>query len=314
MYICYVDEAGCPGALPHATSSVQPCLVLAGLLLPQDSLVNVTNEFLSLKARFNPSTVAGKKKHFLDTAKDEIKGSDLRRDIRKPSRNRRRAVFGFIDKVLEILERYDAKIIARIYVKSPGAPFNGRAVYAASIQNFCACFQKYLEEKNSSGLIVADSRTPAQNSVISHSIFTQKFQIGGDPYGRLMEMPMFGHSENHVPLQITDILCSSILSPMATNACCTGHITSIHVHPMDALIQARYADRVRRLAYRYHDHDVRRWRGGVTLIDAIAHRPQSVLFATRDDEARPPALTHPPLSVRVNAARSEGADLIVPAP
>jgi len=277
MHLCYVDEAGCPGALPSATSNVQPVLVMAGLILPSSNLSRLTNNFLVQKVRFNPK-MRPKTGHYLDSAKEEIKGADLRNDIRKSGRNRRRVVLRFIDKTLDLLEESDARILARVYVKAPAQPFDGRAVYSASIQRLCSNFQHFLSTGESHGLVIADSRTPAQNSNVSHSIFTQKFSLDGDPYGRLIEMPMFSHSENHIALQITDILCSSILFPMATSTYCTGHVTSIHVHPADELIRTHFAERIKTLAYRYQEGG--KWQGGLTVNDSIGHRPGTLMVRT----------------------------------
>lgn len=275
MYFCYVDEAGCPGALPSPTSPVQPCLVICGLIIPAESLGPLTNQFLQLKCRFDPSIRRGTR-HFLDTTKKELKGSELRKEIRTTGRNRRRYVFNFLDKVLDLLESFDAKLIARVYIKKPGDPFNGRAVYASSIQSICYGFEKFLSAKDSRGLIIADSRTPALNSVVAHSIFTQKFQVGGDFYPRILEMPTFGHSENHVPIQISDFLCSALLVPMAHDVYCRTHILSAHIHDRDALIRERYAERLRALSYRYQEGG--RWKGGITVNDAIANKSAAALF------------------------------------
>lgn len=275
MHLCYVDEAGCPGALPSPTSQVQPSLVLCGLIIPAQNLGNLTNRFLQLKCRFDPSIRRGTR-HFLDTAKKELKGSDLRREIRTSGRNRRRYIFSFLDDVLNLLEETDAKLLARIYIKKPGDPFDGRAVYASSIQQICNGFERHLSENDSTGLIIADSRTPALNSVVSHSIFTQKFQVAGDCYPHILEMPTFGHSENHIPIQITDIVCSALLTPMANDVYCQGHIKNIHVHGRDTHTRERYALRLRSLGYRYMDSG--KVRGGITVNDAIAHRSASELF------------------------------------
>lgn len=275
MYFCYVDEAGCPGALPSPTSPVQPSLVLCGLVIPAENLGRITNQFLQLKCRFDPS-IRRDIRHFLDTTKKELKGSDLRKEIRTTGRNRRRYIFGFLDSVLALLEESNAQLIARIYVKNPGAPFNGRAVYASSIQQICSNFQHLLVTRDSLGMIIADSRTPALNSVVAHSIFTQKFQVGGDCYPRILEMPTFGHSENHVPIQISDFICSALLVPMANDVYCRGHIESFHIHDRDALIRHRYAERVRALGYRYLEQG--RWKGGITVNDAIAQRSAAALF------------------------------------
>ena len=50
---------------------------------------------------------------------------------------------------------------------------------------------------------------------VSHSIFTQKFSPAARNYQRLVELPTFGHSENHAGLQICDIVCSALLFPIA---------------------------------------------------------------------------------------------------
>ena len=225
MHICYIDEAGCPGMLPAANSMVQPVLVLTALFVPQEHLSKLTRDFLLLKRQFNPNLTNGST-HWLDIAKCEIKGSDLRSSIRNSGRNRRRAVFGFLDRTIDLLLECEAKFVARIYIKGPAKPFDGKAVYTSSVQNLCSCFQSYLNHKDSHGFVIADSRTAALNSNVSHSIFTQKFKTSGDAYNRILDMPTFGHSENHVPIQITDFLASTILSPMATHIYCAGHITA----------------------------------------------------------------------------------------
>lgn len=275
MHLCYVDEAGCPGALPSATSSVQPVLVIAALFVPQSQLALLTRDFLQLKRHFNPG-LAPASSPWLDLAKNEIKGADLRRDLRVAGRNRRRGVNGFLDRVLRLLEQANCRLVARIYIKGPGGPFNGRAVYTSSVQALCTSFQHFLTVQDSRGFMVADSRTPALNSVVSHSIFTQKFKSTGDAYDRILEMPTFGHSENHIALQITDLLCSSILSPMATSTFCPGHITSVHVHARDEDIRKLYANRIKALCYRYNDG--LRPKGGLTVNDAIGQRQGGLMF------------------------------------
>lgn len=289
MYICYVDEAGCPGALPSSTSQVQPALVLAGLIVPQINLRTLTEGYMRLKLEFNPN-IRGRRRvqHWLDIVKQEIKGADLRAAVRSGNRNRRRAVFGFLDKVLTLLEASDANLTARIYIKKPGGQFRGRPVYAASMQAMCHVFQHLLQEKHSSGIIVADHRTASLNSMVAHSIFTQKFRQGGDAYPKILEMPTFGHSENHAPLQITDLLCSSILCPMATSTYCEGHVNSCHVRPQDHLLRERYANRLRTLSYKFIEGG--RTRGGITVHDAIAQRGPSGMYLIRSAQTASPAI------------------------
>lgn len=274
MYVFYIDEAGCPGALPSATSDVQPLLVLTGMILKQDCLQTLTRDFLTLKRQFSPHIPLN---HELDIAKHEMKGADLRKDIRSGNRNVRRRAVGFIDDVLRILERNDVKFLTRIYVKNPGQPFDGKAVYTSSVQELCSGFQYFLIEKADQGIVVADSRTPSLNSLVSHSIFTKKFQQRGDSYNRILEMPLFGHSENHAMIQIADFISSTLLYPIASHVYCTGHITSVHVNPKDQDIRTRYALRLKALSYRFMDNG--RMRGGITVADAIAKNSASLMFA-----------------------------------
>jgi hypothetical protein len=66
---------------------------------------------------------------------------------------------------------------------------------------------------NDRGVVIADSRVPGQNVNVAHSVFTQKYRATGDPYPRILEVPVFGHSNNHVGLQLADVVGSALLAP-----------------------------------------------------------------------------------------------------
>ena len=243
------------------------------MILHKDHLVSLTREFLALKRQFNPGIPV---RYEMDIARHEVKGADLRRDIRKGTRNARRYVQGFVDKVIALLETHGVRFVSRIYIKKPGVIFDGRATYTASVQGIFESFQEFLSEHKSLGFVVADSRTPHLNSIVSHSIFTQKFRAKGDPYNLILEMPVFGHSENHAMLQIADFISSTLLYPIATNVYCAGHVKSVHVHPKDKLIKERYALRLRKMTYRYFDG--KRTKGGITIVDAISKLGPQKIF------------------------------------
>jgi hypothetical protein len=154
---------------------------------------------------------------------------------------------------------------------------NGVAVFGSSMQAVCGYFQQYLGELDQFGWVVADSRTPTDNAAVAMSIFTQKFKVEGDEYGRVLEMPTFGHSQNHVGLQIADLLGSALLFPMATYRYCSGHVRNVHVDPAFSTLVSRYGLRLRRLQYRFRDDEGRR-RGGITVNDRISQRSGAVLF------------------------------------
>ena len=282
MYFCYVDEAGCTGNIPHYTSDVQPIFALCGLIIPETAIFDITQEFLALKRTFNPS-YANSLSHDLDIVKFEIKGAeDLRKPIRKTNRNNARRSIGFLDKLLLILDAYNCKIIPNIYIKSPEHLVNSVSLYARSIQEINKHFQQYLAEHSGRGITIADSRSYDLNIKVSHSIFTQKFKASGDAYPNIIEMPVYGHSDNHVAIQITDILCSALLFPIASHVYCSGYIQSVHVHPKYEKLKIRYADRLKDLSYRYRDGY--RYKGGITVVDKLHGRASNEFFSSDNSD------------------------------
>jgi hypothetical protein len=276
LHLCYVDEAGCTGNLPSTTSQVQPIFVLCGLIVPETSIVSLTHDFLQLKRTFNPALSASLE-HDLDIITYEIKGAeDLRKPIRRKNRNAARRAIGFLDKVLLILEKHECQIIPNIYIKSPTVEFNSTALYARSVQFITNHFQAYLDESCSSGMLVADSRNHDLNIRVSHSIFTQKFKASGDLYPRVLEMPVYGHSDNHAAIQITDILCSALLFPIASYVYCSGHINNVHVNPKYKRLKDRYASRLKEMSYRYKRGAY--YCGGITVKDTLGKQNSNAFF------------------------------------
>lgn len=103
--LCYIDEAGCTGILPFPTSPIQPVFVISALFIEQKHIIPITKEFLALKWKYFPGKFSGIV-HDLDAMTVEIKGSDLRRDIRKGNRNERNHAYSFIDEVFDLLDKY----------------------------------------------------------------------------------------------------------------------------------------------------------------------------------------------------------------
>lgn len=276
MQIAYIDESGCTGAVPHPASSIQPLLVVGAIFVDASDLPELTRAFLNIKERFYPlSASAGKP--FLDRVLVEIKGADLRNDIRHGRRPRRRTAIGFLDQLIGILEDYRAKMVARVWIKGIGLAVNGTSVYTASVQAVYRYFQSYVTGLNDRGVVIADGRSKAKNVKVAHSIFTQKFQQGGDEYNRILEMPTFGNSENHAALQITDLLCSALFFPIAAFSYCLGHVNNVHVSGNYRVLKDRYGPRLLPLQHRYQD-DNGRWQGGIVVSDAIQGRPSVLMF------------------------------------
>lgn len=215
-------------------------------------------------------------RHLLDDVLTEIKGANLKAMIRE-SHRKRRIAFRFYTDLLNLLETNDARIFGRVWVKQIGVPLDGRAVNTFSIQAMCRTFQNMLEDRDDEGLMVIDSSTPGLNAMVSHSIFTQRFQAAGDRYERLIEMPTFGHSKNHVGLQIADIIASGLITPIAGYTYCTADMTGVHVHARYREIKQRYASRLRVLQYRYQDA-TGTWCGGYTVSDPLGQKHGGHLF------------------------------------
>lgn len=276
MHFCFADEAGCTGNLPSATSNIQPVLVLTGLILDQTCLCSLTHDFLQYKKLFFPKTLSASA-HFLDWMKEEIKGSDLRAATCSPDHQKSRHAFTFLLRIIDLLEKNGGRIIGRIWIKPVGAPFNGRAAYTSSIQALCGYFQNYLSFSQDWGMVIADSRDASGNTNVSHSVFTQKYASSGDRYDRLLETPVFGHSNNHVGLQLADLMCSAIVFPLAVYTYCTGYVTNVPVRPGYVNMQKLLGKRLKELQYRYLDKE-NRWQGGLVVSDPVGNRSGGLLF------------------------------------
>ena len=275
--LCFIDEAGDLGVLGHPPAlNDQPVLAIAGLFVDAARLKSLTHDYLNLKYRFYPD-LNYRSTRRLDRILPEIKGADLRKHAtRGNARNNRRAI-GLLDRLMSLLRRHEVRLVARIWVKAPGSQFEGTAVYTSSIQGLCTYFEHYLKERDSTGLCIADSRTKSRNLRVSHSIFTQKF--GAVPnYERLVELPTFGHSDNHAGLQICDIVCSGLLYPIACFAYCTGHVNNVHVQPGASRLRSRYGQQLKELQHRYQYGG--RYVGGVTVADHLNQRSGALMFGS----------------------------------
>jgi len=284
--VCYVDESGDTRPLPVGNETITPTCVIAGVVVEQAALSNLTREFLELKCNWFPNLMPRGTSR-LSRMLVEIKGADLRRAMRDDAKRRnRRHALGFLDAFITLLEDFDAKLIGRIWIKVPGQPIAETALYTSSLQAICGYFQHRLESSESEGIVIADSRSPGKNTDVSHSIFTQKFKYAGDEYDRILEMPTFGHSDNHAGIQIADLLCSALLFPMATSAFCTGHIDSVHVQSDFEILRRRFGARLNRLQHRYQDEDGR-YRGGITVDDRLGKQRGGKLFWVDSTDAAP---------------------------
>jgi len=231
-------------------------------------------KFLQLKKKFHPALAKPEVK-LSDLITHEIKGSDLRKNVRDASRNRRRAVFSMIADTLSLLEDSNAKVVGEIHVKGhdPLRPW----VYAEVVARIAEQFEAQLRAAETPGAMILDARTKVKNVPSVHRMTTERFRAGGNPYPGLVESPVFGHSDAHVGLQIADLLASALLFPMACFAYSHSLIDNVHLNDRYGEIRGRFAARLRLLEHRYAGPDGRH-AGGVVVRDNLNNQPSLLLY------------------------------------
>lgn len=279
MHLCYVDESGDAEPLRSALPDSAPVFVLVGVTVPEQRVNDLTWDYLKLKKELNPS-LAKSSVRLSELVEYEMKGSKLRADFRKDGgRNVRRRAFRAIDQVFTLLERHNCQLVGKIVVKvpDPESPPVERAVYSQAIAEMAESFQSQLAAAGTSGMMVLDARTKVKNTPSVMGITTRRFRTGGSQFPNLVESPVFGHSDTHVPLQIADIIASAVLFPIACVEYCGDLAWNTHPHPRYRQVKERYGELLQRLEYRYTTADGNR-RGGFQVIDPVDHRPTHLLF------------------------------------
>lgn len=274
MKICYLDESGgfeIAGSSPGAT----PLMALLGLIVDHEAVNALTRSFLQLRQRYYPSAPAAGKPS-LDAILYELKGSDLRKNI-KGGRNARRRTIRFLQELVDLLIAADAKIVGRVWIKAIGTGLDPRTTYTFAVQDIAAHFEHYLQVNDELGILLCDARSPASDVLVGHSVFTQKHKAIGDAIPHIVEAPVFGRSQNYAGIQIADLLVSAIVFPSAAQVYCAGHGASPHQSPKYEEMRVALRSKVKRLRYGYQDA-TGKWRGGIVVSDGVAQRPSGELF------------------------------------
>lgn len=278
MKTCYIDESGDGQTIgPTTHDRITPVVSIVGVIIESSDLSAISREFIELKKEFFPRLSPRKQdQHWVLR---EIKGSSLVGALRPGStRNEKRHTLRFLDSTLSLLESYDAKLVGRVWVKKMATPFTEMNTYTSSIQSICGYFENHLTTSNKKGMVICDHRSPELDSYVSHSIYTQRFALAGDPYAHILEMPTFGHSQNHVGLQLTDIVVSAIISPIA----CSSYLDSIlpsniHVRGgVGQMLKNAFGLRLRGLQYMYPTASG--IRGGIVVSDPNTFKSSRFLF------------------------------------
>lgn len=252
-------------------------MVIAGLVIDASRIPPLTRDFLAFKRRFFPGRFT--RGPALDHVLTEVKGSEVLQMTRSDSRNKRRQADFICSELLDLIEEYECRVIGRVWVKEAGKLLKPEATYCYAVQDIALHFSQYLLRENSTGLLIADGRSRSLNLPVAHSIFTQKWRTGGDPYPPLLEVPLFAHSDNHVGLQIADLIASTLVFPMAASAY-GAPARSTHSSSRYRAVRERHGERLRAQQYRYRD-ETGRWRGGLVVSDPAGKRSGSLLFGQK---------------------------------
>jgi hypothetical protein len=273
MHVCYIDEAGNDQVL--STADAPPVLAIAGLTLAEARLKDFTWRFLNLKKKFNPSLCSGK---LTDVIRTEIKGADLRSDLRSGSRRRRTRAIAILDDVVDLIEDCGATLVGQVWVKADGTGVPD-GFYPDAIAGMAADMQAMLAAADSRGLMILDARTKWKNVPSVNGITTRRFRSGGDPLSCMIESPVFGHSDTHVALQVADLVASALIFPMACAVYCQDLQGNVHAHHSAyADLHERYGPRLLALEHKYVNSDGYR-KGGIQVRDKRNQQPRHLLYS-----------------------------------
>ncbi len=115
MKICFVDEAGDPGALAGSPQpNDQPVLVIGGLFIDTADLTTFTTDFLALKHGYFPNLPYLSNRP-LDRILPEIKGAEIRRNATRGNARQRHHAYGLLDRIMSLLQRLEVRLVARIW-------------------------------------------------------------------------------------------------------------------------------------------------------------------------------------------------------
>ena len=251
-------------------------MVILGVVVEASAVPALTRDFLALKRMYFPGRYASGRA--LDHILVEIKGGEILQMTRSGSRNLRRQAEQVRKESLAVLIAHDCRVIGRVWIKESGKAMDPTASNCYAVQDLSRHFCEYLTARGDSGVVMADGRSHTMNLRVAHSIFTQKWRTGGDPYATLSEVPLFAASDNHAGLQIADMVASTLVFPMAAAAYAPARPGNPHSSVRYADVRATFGAQLRSLQHRYRDENGR-WRGGIVVSDPVGGRSGTHLFS-----------------------------------
>src|SRR5690606_22367569 len=118
----------------------------------------------------------------------------------------------------DLLESENIRLIGKAWTKCDNQTLDMNNAYGMGMQDFAKAFNHYLSVQGREGVIIADSRTHESNIRVAHSIHTQKYRSGADPYPNISEVPIFAASDNHAGIQVADMVATALFFPSVVAA------------------------------------------------------------------------------------------------
>jgi hypothetical protein len=133
-------------------------MVISGRMLDAGATPGLTRDYLALKRRYFPRRFnTGLAR---DDVPHELKGNEVLQMTRSDSRDKRRQAWRIRHALLDLVQRYDGKVVGRIWVKRPGKRLKPGATYCYAAQDIAKHFSQYLIEQSSTGDALVKKWTP----------------------------------------------------------------------------------------------------------------------------------------------------------
>lgn len=180
------------------------------MILPLARWRDYDREYLYLKREFFRDEIDRSSKD--DTAW-EIKGSAL--IAPRNSASDRNKVFCY--RVLDLIQRFDGRIIGVTFLKSLKNPLARVSMYTKGLQILAERFDIFLRESNAEGMMIVDSRMAhtRKGGGLDYAVAQSylSFVFGNDQgrqMKRLIEAPLFADSKLTAGLQIADVVAALV--------------------------------------------------------------------------------------------------------
>lgn len=277
MWVLYLDEIGDCGLHNPTDPGSSPIFGLGGIAIPVNQLRALAAAYHGLKRTLYRPELEALAKEATELTGDPPKGqeqrwrqrikaagfNDLPRGqwarveryevkgktlasptvLASPSAERRAIRFG--QRVLGSLPPLGGHVFARTRLKRPPlAGHDSHAFYGRVAQELLGVFHRFLESRQSSGIVVVDERERSQNCMLLQSMQSRIFSA---PLNSILETPFLVDSRWFVGVQIADNVAAII---HAMHRYAYGALTAYA--PSDAL----YGDLVRAALWR---DDPGRW-------------------------------------------------------